>query len=154
MNNNYVDQRSVPLTETRNLTMIDQDYEMDYLINPTRSPIQTADQLIAQTQAHCMKKAAVVHCSFQLNGHEQWVQLPILYYPDMLKITVNGKAVPYSPSLTKDQYRAYLLATIQLPIGSTAVSAQFTGLPYANHLSEISAALLLLFYALSFLYRK
>lgn len=56
------------------------------------------------------------------------VQLPILFYPNMLKVVVDGKPAPYFGV----SYRDYYLAGVKLPAGKHRIEASFVGVRWAN----------------------
>ena len=59
------------------------------------------------------------------------MQLPVLFYPGLLDVRVDGLATPYLP-LT---YRSYVLVGVELPPGQHDVTVRFRGLWWANWIS-------------------
>lgn len=62
------------------------------------------------------------------------MQLPIFYYPNLLKIEVNHKVVSYFPI----PYQNTVLAGISLPAGKYEIKAAFIGIWWANWLSAFA----------------
>lgn len=90
---------------------------------------------IADVQKNCVQERLTAVCSLQIKTRAQYVQLPILYYPGLIKITVNHQQVQYFPTEAKDEYGEYLLAGIHLPPGKYQVQSRFVGISWANFLS-------------------
>jgi hypothetical protein len=67
------------------------------------------------------------------------VQLPILYYPSLLDIRVDGRAIPYFPVAGP----VTTLAAVKLPAGEYEVTAAFTGSPVGNAVSVVAFSLIL-----------
>jgi len=59
------------------------------------------------------------------------MQLPVLYYPGLLDVRIDGVAAEYLPL----PHRSYVLATVDLPPGRHEVTAEFRGLWWANWIS-------------------
>ena len=104
---------------------------------------------LAQTETFCSKQVDQLHCQLRIRAAQESVQLPLLYYPHLLKITVNGQEWPYAPI----QYGSYVLTRIVLPVGPQEVKAQFVGLSVANWISRISF-ILFIFVVLFYFLRK
>lgn len=64
------------------------------------------------------------------NDVASMVELPILYYPEMIDVKVNGQSVQY--------YNLGANVGITLPPGKNNITYQFVGLPWANYLSLMS----------------
>jgi len=62
------------------------------------------------------------------------VQLPALFYPDLLDVRVNGQKVPYFAV----PHTRYSLVGLQLAPGTYTVSVSFTGLRWANWVSSMA----------------
>jgi hypothetical protein len=60
------------------------------------------------------------------------VQVPVLYYPNMLRVTCDGQAVPYR--------NVGRFVALEVPAGEHAIAVEFAGLRWANLLSLATAA--------------
>lgn len=124
----------------------------DYLMGEPSSkeaggPLQSHHEealLVSQVQKSCIQKNLASLCTLQIHAADEFVQLPILYYPNLLKITVDHQEVPYFSSVSADQFRSYQLAEVRLSRGPHIVKSQFVGLSWANRLSAIAWGLYLL----------
>ena len=87
---------------------------------------------VADTRPHCKVIRSVVNCDVNAATAVE-AQLPVLYYPSLLRITVNGKKSPYSPSADG----AFVLALVLLKPGQNHISASFAGSRVGNVLSLI-----------------
>lgn len=95
----------------------------------------------AQTQPFCQQEKTVMKCNINLSK-SQTVQLPFLFYPDMLKITVNGQLVSYQSipwqALVKNPlFINPMLTAITLPAGQSIITARYVGVSWANTISWI-----------------
>jgi uncharacterized membrane protein (UPF0136 family) len=88
----------------------------------------------ADTYLHCPVKGDAVTCD--LNG-PAFVQLPMLYYPSLLRVTINGKTERYRASLDNDRR----VVSVRLPPGQNHVVGRFVGSAVGNGVSGASAAL-------------
>ncbi|MBU0761597.1 MAG: hypothetical protein KKD39_01100 [Candidatus Altiarchaeota archaeon] len=95
----------------------------------------------------CKKRGTIKECSIEVT-RQRIVQLPILYSPEMLSIEVNGEKLNYFPVVTE---KPYMLAGINLPPGKYFVTAEFTGLWWANWISLIAWVLLAAYISLEHL---
>ncbi len=92
----------------------------------TNSSLLTLDKATSDCHQENMRSV----CNINLTS-SQAVQLPILYYPDLLQIKVDGISVPYFASNSPNG----LVAAISLPAGKHVVVSRFSGLGWANVLS-------------------
>jgi hypothetical protein len=97
---------------------------------------------------HCFIQNSATICKVEANNDAKLIELPILYYPQLLKITLNGKPVAYQSVL----YREHLITGIvPEPQKMNVIEIQFQGLQWANIVSAIGwgwwvlACLLLLY---------
>ncbi len=167
MTSNYLDgATTVPLTDINNLSLSNPLYHFDYLVSGSRirfkgDPDTTTPLLpVATVQPQCQKQGLnLLHCTLKSTIQTQQIQLPILYYPYLLKVSVNGKTVPYYPTASTEFYLndpqlPLLLATIKIPAETAHIEACFTGLRPANLISAISWMIFILAGVVSFLWRK
>jgi hypothetical protein len=68
----------------------------DYLVDPRA--IEVSAQSVP-SEKNCRIEDHVSSCNITVKEKEQIIALPILYYPHLLEITVNGQEVPYFPSI-------------------------------------------------------
>jgi hypothetical protein len=94
-----------------------------------RSPGESTSTVTA-VRPFCRIVAASVTCDVaRPNAGE--LQLPMLFYPSLLDVRVNGGRVQYSPSY----YGPFILAAVPLQAGHSTVSAAFVGSWLGNALS-------------------
>ena len=62
------------------------------------------------------------------------LQLPVLYYPDLLRVSRNGQEVGYDRS----PYRAWYLVTVESLKGSNDISVRFVGSRWGNRFSALA----------------
>ena len=84
-----------------------------------------------QINPHCQHKKALTVCEIEANSSIKFIELPQLYFPQLIKITLNGKAVPYISILNQKN----LLAAIEPIVGMNVIKMQFSGLAWANGMS-------------------
>ncbi len=85
---------------------------------------------LSSIRPHCHIVGSSVDCEINVLSAAK-AQLPVLYYPSLLTIRVNGETVQYEPS----SYRNFILAQISLQPGRAHISASFTGSKTGNILS-------------------
>ena len=87
---------------------------------------------VKTVQPSCQQQKTLTVCKVNVPTETQLLELPILYYPALLHITLNGKTVPYKGIV----YQNNLIAGIQPISGQTNfITIQFVGLNWANWLS-------------------
>jgi hypothetical protein len=102
---------------------------------------------VEETQKFCTQQHSVIVCKLTIVSNAGgMVQLPLLYYPKMLKIKVDGTDVAYSGV---KQGLDFLLAGIILAPGSHEVRMGFQGIAWANWCGLIAWIALLLTVVLS-----
>ncbi len=87
-----------------------------------------------QVLPYCTHTNADISCSLIVSDTIHFMELPALFYPKLLKVTVNGKSVGYSSIVYKDK----LMAGIKPELGVNNIHIQFRGLPWANWISSVS----------------
>lgn len=93
-----------------------------------------SSSMLSVKEKNCHQQEINTICKIRTPTHIQSLVLPILYYPNMQKVILNGKEVPYQSVL----YQKYLFISITPQIEKTnEVIVQFTGLPWANNTSRI-----------------
>jgi hypothetical protein len=112
----------------------------------TRSPVLTSAEIsimgmrlkdtvpVHDLLPHCGQSAGTVSCQVAITGRATNVQLPILFYPDLLDIRADGQPAPYF-SLPD---HGYVLASVRLEPGVHELTARFVGLRWANLVSSLA----------------
>jgi hypothetical protein len=103
---------------------------------------------VAETQRDCRQTGATTSCLVSVPARTL-AQLPVLFYPDLLHVTVDGRRASYLPTREGDR----LLAAVDLDQGAHEVRATFRGLRWANWAGG-AAGLLTAVYALGLLARS
>ena len=86
------------------------------------------------TQQACRQSGPETACGISGPVEAGLVQLPVLFYPDLLDVRVDGLSASYHPTA----YEGYLLVGLQLPSGSHDVRVRFRGLAWANWVSLVA----------------
>jgi hypothetical protein len=114
-----------------------------YLLNPamlsrrsftvkhTSLPIMT----MQESKKYCHQDKDITKCVVPNSTSAKSMILPILYYPALLSITLNGKNIPYQGMLYKEKLFAAIATT---PNVVNEIEIKFTGLPLANRISCLS----------------
>ena len=162
MSSNYMQGlgSGIPIKQLNDHATIATFYNFDYLMRPDAPGLTQLARInasiipVSDIQTSCVKKNSnAIHCLLNTRLSKQYTQLPIAYFPDLLKITVNGQEVPYYPSVSTLLYQdnpairrvsPVLLAAVQLSSGPQRISAEFRGFGWANCLSQGMAVLLIL----------
>jgi hypothetical protein len=82
----------------------------------------------------CARQGLTVSCHITVANHATNVQLPLLFYPDLLDVRINGVPAPYFPLRSEP----FLLASVRLDPGVCDVTGRFRGLAWANAISAIA----------------
>lgn len=90
-------------------------------------PVDTPNLSLTETRQHCHMAGASVTCDFVLT-EKSLVQIPVLFYPSLLDIRVNGNHIPYRGS----NYGSVALAAIDLMPGHNKVVSTFAGSTLGN----------------------
>jgi hypothetical protein len=86
---------------------------------------------VQETQKMCQQKGSITSCDITVRKGTGIAQLPILYYPRMLKIWVNNQRFEGFPV----NYRDFNLLGLKLAPGQYQVQVKFVGLTWANWIS-------------------
>ncbi len=96
---------------------------------------------VEATEKACQHVGDALNCHISIPtdanaeaGPPRFVQLPLLFYPSLLDVHVNGQVAPYVPI----GHGEYLLASVQLDPGTYDIHARFRGVPWANVASAIT----------------
>jgi hypothetical protein len=108
------------------------------------SGFQNPDEFIGlrQSESACEQKQSQTICQFHVASEIKLIELPVIYYPELLNVTLNGRVIPYGSIL----YGNVLLTTIKpIPGVVNTISIEFRGLVWANTLSTIGWGMWLFF---------
>jgi hypothetical protein len=86
---------------------------------------------VQETQKMCQQKGSITSCDITVQNGTGIAQLPILYYPRMLKVWVNNQQVEGFPV----NYRDFNLLGLKLNPEKYQVQVKFVGLTWANWIS-------------------
>ncbi len=82
------------------------------------------------TEPSC-RQGPETYCSISVSAETGLVQLPVLFYPGLLDVRVDGQSTAYLPLV----HRSYVLTGLRLPPGSYDVRVRFAGITWANWVS-------------------
>lgn len=94
-----------------------------------------------------------------ISNEAHLVQLPVLYYPDLLEVYVDGKKNPYF-TLPTNEYTlpesdyGFALTSLKIMTGSHKISILFKGLSWANWISAIAWLVLIVLTAFVLLKKR
>ena len=83
---------------------------------------------VQETQKMCQQKGSITSCDITVKKGTGIAQLPVLYYPRMLKIWVNNQRIEGFPV----NYRDFNLLGLKLTPGQYQIEVKFVGLTWAN----------------------
>jgi hypothetical protein len=87
---------------------------------------------VKQVQPFCRQQKTITRCQLYAPPRTKLIELPILYYPKLLSVTLNGQPVSYQGIV----YKHSLIAGIVPKPGATnIVNIEFRGLEWANKAS-------------------
>ena len=89
---------------------------------------------VRRTQQSCGQRGSETFCSLSVPPETGLVQLPVLFYPELLDVRVDGEAAPFLPLVD----RTYALVGLRLPPGRHEISIRFEGLGWANRVSAVA----------------
>ncbi len=136
----------IPLTKTQAalkktslaLKFKNEDNSIKHVIIPIRKIIIggffKSDELVSvgNVVSQCKQAYEKIQCQISAPLTARILELPLLYYPDMLEISVNGKKVGYQGIL----YQGDLItAIVPIPGKMNLIEFQFKGLLWANFVS-------------------
>jgi hypothetical protein len=91
--------------------------------------------LVSDVIKYCDQDKETTVCKLQVPAGIQQVQLPFMFYPDMIDLTINGK--PAEIQSAPDDGRLVVLIK-SLPDQINVIKIKFVGIPWANLLSQIT----------------
>lgn len=93
---------------------------------------------VEKSKTLCHQVRTETICEVRVPSHVRLVELPILYYPHLIKVTLNDKVV--SPQSILYRYLT-IVGITPLPGQQNKIKVEFTGLSWANRVSLIGWAL-------------
>jgi hypothetical protein len=87
---------------------------------------------VEQSKTFCFYKHNNLSCRLAIPDQIKWIELPAIYYPNMLQITVNGVETHYQ-SKVKDQRLITIIPAQTNKINN--INLKFVGLQWANSIS-------------------
>ena len=88
---------------------------------------------VSSTESNCIHVGLTTSCWVPVPEQTGLVQLPVLFYPNLLEVQVDGRTVPYVPLANK----GYVLVGLAVPPGEHQITARFEGLGWANRISGL-----------------
>ncbi|MBV8802067.1 MAG: hypothetical protein JO131_03710 [Gammaproteobacteria bacterium] len=88
----------------------------------------------SQLKDHCHVVQAELVCEMLVPKEIHFIELPMLYYPKLLKVILNGKKISYDGILSNGK----VMLGIVPEVGNNNIKAKFVGLEWANLASQIS----------------
>lgn len=95
-------------------------------------------------RSNCKKNHTELNCRLSLPT-EGLIELPVFYYPNLLKVMVDDNKMIYFPS----KFNNYFLAALKLKPGLHNITIRFNGLVWANWLSLIAWFILIVFFTIN-----
>jgi hypothetical protein len=89
---------------------------------------------VQELPPYCVRLGTTLTCHLNVANRATNVQLPMLFYPKLLDVRVDGQPAPYFPV----PHHGYLLATVRLEPGAHDLTARFGGLGWANLVSGVA----------------
>jgi hypothetical protein len=90
-----------------------------------------------QLKDHCHLLQEELVCEVMVPKGISFMELPMLYYPKLVKVTLNGKTISYDGVLSNGR----IMVGIVPDVGNNTIKAKFVGLGWANVASQISWAI-------------
>jgi len=89
---------------------------------------------VTKTQELCQQRGTLTDCAIALSPAQNIVQLPVLYYPRMQQVWVDGQLTEGFPS----NYWDFNLLSLRLSPGNHQIQVKFVGLVWANSISALA----------------
>ncbi|MDR3478102.1 MAG: hypothetical protein P4M14_08755 [Gammaproteobacteria bacterium] len=97
---------------------------------------------VAQTKHFCQQQKENTVCQIDVPHDMHLIELPVLYYPQLLQVILNNHVVSYGSVM----YQGRLIVGVMPEPGKVnTIVVQFRGLPWANFMSKVTWYLWLLF---------
>lgn len=91
--------------------------------------------MVKEVEPHCELKGPDKICKIAVPTRTRFMELPILYYPTLLEIKLNGKSIAYQSVIYLDHL---IVGIIPEPGKENTVQIHFRGINWANKVSLIS----------------
>ena len=98
---------------------------------------------------YCDKSADVLNCRLRVDRAGVY-ELPMLYYPDLIRISLDGEPMKYKPAWSQ----RYWVVSLDLKPGDHSIVAKFVGLMWANWVSGLAWLVLILLLTVGLLMRS
>ena len=90
---------------------------------------------VQHVMPNCHQQKTITHCKIWPSTTTHLLELPVLYYPKLLTIKLNGHYVSYQSVL----YQNYLIAAVTPELGKmNIIDIEFHGLQWANQVSLVA----------------
>ncbi len=93
---------------------------------------------------NCWQEKIKTICEVNVPAGMRMLELPVLAYPDLLDVRLNGNAVDYRRIV----YRDFYVAAIKPVVGVNRIVVEFKGSSLGNLLSEIAWGVWALFFVI------
>jgi hypothetical protein len=90
---------------------------------------------VKTVQSFCQQQKTLTVCKINVPKETKLIELPILYYPALLRITLNGKITPYKGIVYKNNL---IVGITPIAGANNQITVKFTGLIWANMVSLLS----------------
>lgn len=138
------------------------------LVSKNISPIPLLS--LAKTQSFCLHHKDVTQCKLEIKDQKVAVQLPVLFYPKIQSVFLDGRKVDYQPTFYRNiiavkeekldpihDWLPFMLTTIIVPQGNHTIILKENGIDWANEISLLAWSLLGIFILIlvaNFYFRK
>jgi hypothetical protein len=90
-----------------------------------------------QTASACRNSGPQKVCDFSVDK-PTWIQLPVMHYPGLMSVTMNGKSLDARGSTAITDGRLTPLTAVQFPTGTHRIEARFVGSRLGDALTILS----------------
>ncbi|MDR3492005.1 MAG: hypothetical protein P4M12_08200 [Gammaproteobacteria bacterium] len=111
-------------------------------------------EILNLNSKNCLTKSGSLICNADVLSSTKTIELPVYYYPNLLKVTLNDKSIPYTSMLDNN------VAVVAIKPSSdktNIIKIKFVGIPLANLISTITWWGILLssiFFLIKFIWKK
>lgn len=90
--------------------------------------------LVDEVKPLCHTENRTTICTLEVSKNTHRVNLPVIFYPHLLSVELNGYPVDYQPAL----YENYPVVSVTPVPGKNVIKTSFHGLIWANYLSAVA----------------
>lgn len=90
------------------------------------------------SQKSCRLQGSVIRCEFNATS-KTLAQLPILYYPNLMRVSVDGEQRPVEPV----EQGPIVASMVEIPAGKSTVTAEFVGSSLGNRFSLVTSLVMI-----------